>query len=346
MKKIIFLLLTLCLIGAAPVNGQGLLKKVANSMKDELLGTKKGNTDPEPACACSDAEQVVGLSGKLQIDYKEADISTMDDGALLMYDKLSQKYYIVKDGVTTGPISEGDPRISTAEENNNDKDPGDYLSKKYKGYISKSGEKYLITVGGNKYGPYAAIYSFYITKSKEKFAAQVVDNIAVTESDGKKMDAAIKNAKTEQEKRDLAMQYTQQMQQKIMESGGAAGITPKIVSNVPGALTGLTSAMNGTINANAKYDDIVEVSLTKVNDLTGKTLIILKQEDAMPTNVFVNTANTKYAIYNYGAIKISDGTNYTDLFNPHLIKTGSQVYLAYMYYSPKKNAIMQCKIPW
>jgi hypothetical protein len=34
------------------------------------------------------------------------------------------------------------------------------------------------------------------------------------------------------------------------------------------------------------------------------------------------------------------------LFNPHLIKTGSQVYLAYTYYSPKKNAMMQCKIPW
>lgn len=347
MKKTIFLLLTLCLIGASPVYGQGLLKKVTNSMKDELLGTKKGNTDPEPACACSDAEQVVGLSnGSHQLDYKETEISTMDDGSLLMKNRMSGEYYIYKDGVTTGPIPEGDPRLTGFTEINNGNDANAAMLVRYKDYISKSGEKYLITFGGKKYGPYAAIYSFYITKSKEKFAAKVVDNIAVTESDGKKMDAAIKNAKTEQEKMDLAMQYSQQMQQKIMESGGAEGISQKIVSNVPGALTGLTSAMNGIINANAKYDDIVEISLTKVNDLTGKTLITLKQEDALPTNIFVNTANTKYAIYNYGAMTISDGTTYTDIFNPHLIKTGSQVYLAYMYYSPKKNAIMQCKITW
>jgi len=128
---------------------------------------------------------------------------------------------------------------------------------------------------------------------------------------------------------------------------GAAPVNSQsLFKKVAGALTGLTSAMNGVINANAKYDDIVEISLTRVNDLTGKTLITLKQSDALPTDIFINTANTKYAIYNYGSMTISDGTTYTDLFNPHLMKTGSQVYLAYMYYSPKKNAMIQCKIPW
>jgi hypothetical protein len=83
-----------------------------------------------------------------------------------------------------------------------------------------------------------------------------------------------------------------------------------------------------------------------VNDLSGKTLLKLKLDDASANNLFVNTSNTKYATYNYGTLKISDGTTYTDLFNPHLMKAGAQVYLAYMYYSPKKNSIMQCKIPW
>jgi hypothetical protein len=100
------------------------------------------------------------------------------------------------------------------------------------------------------------------------------------------------------------------------------------------------------INANAKYDDIVAVKFMDVNDLTGKTLLKLKLEDGSAQNLFINTANTKYAIYSYGTITISDGTTYTDLFNPHLMKIGSQVYLAYMYYSPKKNSMMQCKIPW
>ena len=36
----------------------------------------------------------------------------------------------------------------------------------------------------------------------------------------------------------------------------------------------------------------------------------------------------------------------SDLFNPHLVKVGGQVYIAYMYYSPKRNSLMQCKIPF
>jgi hypothetical protein len=136
------------------------------------------------------------------------------------------------------------------------------------------------------------------------------------------------------------------MQQKIMQGGGAEGISQKMVTNVPGAKTDLASSINGTLNSNVKYDEIVMLAYNKINDLTGKTLITLKPEHALGTAIFVNTANTKYAIYSYGLITISDGTTYADLFNPHLVKTGSQVYLAYMYYSPKKNAIMQCKIPW
>jgi hypothetical protein len=347
MKKSIFLLLTLCLIGASPVNSQGLLKKVAGSMKDELLGTKKGNTDPEPSCACKDAEQIVSLNGgKLQIDYKESEISTMDDGALLMKDKLSGKYYIVKDGVTTGPLSEGDKRLAGFDDAENKNDPGAVIMMRHSKYISKSGEKYIINFGGKQYGPFAQIYSFVMPKSGDKFAAIVVENIITSEADGKKMDAAIKNAKTQQEKMDLAMQYSQDMQQKIMDNGGAEGISQKMVTNVPGAKTDLASSINGTLNANAKYDEIVKMAYNKINDLTGKTLITLKPEHALGADIFVNTANTKYAIYSYGSITISDGTTYTDLFNPHLVKTGSQVYLAYMYYSPKKNAMMQCKIPW
>jgi hypothetical protein len=344
MKKSFFMLLMLCLIGVAPVNSQSLLKKVAGSMKDELLGRKP--KEPEPACACSDAEQVVGLGGKLQIDYKEADISTMDDGSLLMKDRLTGKYYLVKDGVTTGPLSEGDKRLTGFDQTENKSDPGAALMIRYSNYISKSGEKYVINFGGKQYGPFAQIYSFVMPKSGDKFAAQVVDNIAVTEADGKKMDEAIKNAKTEQEKMDLAMQYSQQMGQKVMESGGAGGITPRIVTNVPGAASGMTGFLNGTINGNVKYDEIVLTSYNKINDLSGKTLITIKTENYGAINIFVNTANTKYAVYNYGTITLSDGTSLTDLFNPHLIKTGSQVYLAYMYYSPKKNAMMQCKIPW
>jgi hypothetical protein len=331
-------------MGTAAMNAQGILRKAANAMKNELLGVK--NTDPEPACACSDAEQVVGLGGKLQIDYKESDITNLDDGSMLIKNKISGSYYIVKDGAVTGPLSEGDPRIATTEVSSNSKDPTPALMRKYSNYISRSGDKYNISFAGKTYGPFAQIYSFLVSQSKEKFAALAVDNIVMTDDEGKKMDAAIKNAKTDQEKMDLAMQYSQQMSQKMMQSGGAAGITQKIVTNVPGAKTDITSALGGIMNAKAKYDDIVMIAYSKINDLTGKTLIAIRPEYAGVQDIYVNTGNTKYAVYNYGTLTMSDGTSLTELFNPHLIKSGGQVYLAYNYYSPKKNAIMMCKIPW
>jgi hypothetical protein len=346
MKKSIFLLLTLCLIGAANVNSQSLFKKVAGSMKDELLGTNKTKTDPEPACACKDAVLVVGLGGKMQIDYKEAEISTLDDGSILIKDKMSGNFYIVKDAVISGPLSQGDPRIAGVEESSESKDPSPSLMKKYRQYISMSGDKYVITFKGQKYGPYARIYSFSITQSGEKFGALAVETIVVTEDEGKKMDAAIKNAKTDQEKMDLAMQYSQQMSQKMMQGGGAEGISQKIVTNVPGAKTDIVATLAGMMNAKAKYDDIVMIAYGKISDLTGKQLISIKPEYSGIQDIYVNTVNTKYAVYTYGTLTISDGTSYTDIFNPHLVKTDGQVYLAYDYFSPKKNAIMMCKIPW
>ena len=80
------------------------------------------------------------------------------------------------------------------------------------------------------------------------------------------------------------------------------------------------------------------------SDLQMKTVLTLKQDAIGIKDLFVNTANTKYAFYTYGTLTFSDGTTLSELFNPHLIKVNGQVYLAYMYYSPKRNAIMQCKV--
>ena len=348
MEKSILFFLLISVFSSASINAQGdILKKVAGSMKDELFGTRKrAGTEPEPSCACTDAVQIVGFGGKLQVNYKELNISTMDDGSLLLQDRMEGKYYIVKDGVTTGPISEGDRRLAgfdKIDENGNDMES---LLLRYKNYISKSGKKYLITFGGKTYGPFAQISNFVVTKSKEKFAAMVVESIPVSEDEGKKMDEAIENAKTDQEKMDLAMQYTQMMQQQIMDAGGPGAMTPKIVTNIPGAISDLTGFLGGTLNGNIKYDDILMTAYSKINDLRGNTLMTLKPAHAGASDIFLNTSNTKYAVYNYGTITFSDNKTLTDLFNPHLIKVDGQAFLAYMYYSPKKNALMQCKIPF
>ncbi|MEI6048628.1 MAG: hypothetical protein WCS03_06985 [Bacteroidota bacterium] len=345
MKKFIFFSLVICFAFGNTCNAQvgGLLKKVKNSLSDEVPGKPVENsTQPEPACACDQAIVILTLGGKLQLDYKELSISMLDDGRILLKTRVTNQYYIVKDGVTQGPYNSDDPKVAEFEPpDDNDKNIENFLSKN-KPYISRSGEKFLITFAGKNYGPYAKIDKFTVSKSKNKFAALVTENIVVTEDQGKNMDEAIKNAKTQQEKMDLAMKYTQEMQQKMLQGGGSESITPKLVTNIPNATLDPMKSLGAT--GNIKYDDILVVDYDKILDLQGKTIMNIKPELAGSEILFVNTSNTKYAVGGYGNLTFSDNTTMSELFNPHLISVNGKIYLAYMYYSPKKNAIMQCKV--
>ncbi len=345
MKRSIVCLILLSLILPVPSNAQGLLKKVTNAMKDELLGTSNKSSasqDPEPASACSDAELILDLAGKLKLNYKELNISSMDDGSILLQDRVSGNYYISRGGVTQGPLRDGDPRIAGFENYDPDDNRMETLMKRYKGVITKSGDKYLINFGGKTYGPFAQINSFIITRSNDKFAAIAVENIVVTENDGRKMDEAIKNAKTEQEKMELAMKYTQQIQQKMLAGGGPDAMTGKLVTNIPDVT--YNPMTGGVINGKMKYDDILVSAFDRVLDLQGKTIQTIKNEH-MGGDVFISSDNSRYAVNQYGTLLFSNNnTQLGDMFNPYLIKAGGTVYLAYMYYSPKKNSIMQCKI--
>ena len=345
MKNSVLFSLVICLLACNPVNAQGLLKKVTKSMTNELLGKpENANLEPEPACACDKPEVVMDMGGKLQLDYKELSISILDDGRILAKHLGTDEYYVIKDGVTKGPYKSGDPGIAEfAATDEDDKSVESFLLKN-KPYISRSGEKFLITFNGKSYGPYGQIDNFTVTKSKDKFAALVIENVIVNEDQGKKMDEAMKNAKSDQERMDLSMQYAQQMSQKMVQGGGLASMTPKLVTNIPNANYDLLKSAGGILNGNIKFDDILITSVDKIIDLQMKTVLTLKQDAIGAKDLFVNTTNTKYAFYDYGTLTFSDNTTLPELFNPRLVKADGKVYLAYMYYSPKKNSIMQCKI--
>ena len=349
MKKSFIFSLAICLMLVSQLNAQkgGLLKKVGNSMANELLGRKeKPEPEPEPKCACDQPDVIMDMGGKYKIDYKEVNISVKDDGRILVQDRVSDKYYIVQGSATYGPFSKSDPKVTEFETVENVDNSGiDNFISRNKPYISKSGEKLLINFGGKTYGPYAQISSFTISKTKDKFAAVVIENLVANEADGKKMDEAIKKAKTDQEKMDLAMQYTAQMQEKMMQGGGPTSMLPKLVTNVPDA-TFNPSLTVGIMSGNIKYDDILITTYDKVIDLQGKTLLTIKPEVVAGGELYINTTNTKYAVYNYGTLTFSDKTTLSELFHPYLTKVDGKVYLAYMYYSPKKNSLMQCKIPF
>lgn len=343
-------LLAISLIAGTSLNAQGLLKKVSKSMTDELLGKSDNSksNQPEPASACDKAEVVMDLGGKLQVDYTELTISISDDGRILAKDLHADTYYIVQNGVTSGPIKPGDKRLKGFEsvmKHDTDTD-SDAEKNPWEGnpYITKSGDKFLVTFSGKTYGPYSLISRFAVPKSADKFAALVIENIVVNEAQGKQMDEAMKNAKTDQEKMDLAMKYGQEMQQKMMQGGGPSSMMTKMVSNIPNATYDPLKAPAGMLNGNIKFDDILLVSYDKIVDLQGNTVIPINQEASIAEKLFLNSTNTKYAYYNSGTLTFSDNTTLPELFNPYLVKVDGKVYLAYMYYSPKKNALMQCKI--
>lgn len=353
MKKPIIFLLLICIFFGNPINAQvnRLLNRVSKSVTNDAngktdSGPKPKNEQPEPKCACDQPEFILDLGGNLKLMYSEISISVQDDGSILIKDKISGDYYIAKDGVTQGPIKVGDPRLKGFDNIDDGGLVKEVTPWANNEYISKSGEKYTIKFGGKNYGPYGEIKEFKVTKSKDKFAAIVVENVPVSEADGKKMEEAIKNAKTDQEKMDLSMKYSQEMMQKIQQGGGPNAMTPKIVTNIPNASYDLMKAAGGRLDGNIKFDDILIISFDKIIDLQMKTILTLKQDAVGAKDLFVNTANTKYAFYNYGTLTFSDGTTMSDLFNLHWVKVNGQVNIAYMYYSPKKNAIMQCKIPF
>ena len=118
MKKSIFILVGICLIVIFDVNGQGFLKNVTKSVTDEVLGKPKASPQkdqPEPACACDDAELIFKMTDQLILDYNEMNINTSDDGTLFLQDRPTGKSYIIKDGKMEGPFEKGDPKIAQFE---------------------------------------------------------------------------------------------------------------------------------------------------------------------------------------------------------------------------------------
>lgn len=353
MKKSFLILLAICIFFGNPAFAQvgRLLNKVSKSVTNDVIGkpepgSNTANQQPEPKCACAQPDLILDLGGNLKLDYSEITVSTRDDGAILVKDRFSNNFYIVKDGVTQGPIKAGDPKLAGFDNINDADAPSKTDPWANNEYITRSGEKYLIKFGGKTYGPYGQIKEFKVAKSKDKFAAIVVENVPVSEAEGKKMEEAIKNAKTDQEKMELSMKYSQQMMQKMQQGGGPMSTIPTLVTNIAGVNYDPLQSVGGTLNSNVKYDDLLFTTYDKVIDLSNKVLLTLKPNENGTKDMFVNTNNTKYAIYNYGTLTFNDGTTMSDLFNPHLVKFSGQVYIAYMYYSPKRNAIMQCKIPF
>jgi hypothetical protein len=348
MKKTFFFLLVVFFLSDIYSGAQlsKFVKNVSKSVQKDLTGDQNKNSGkkalPEPASACDQAELILDLGGKLKVDYSEISITSADDGSILVQEYNSGNYYIAKDGVVQGPFKKEDPKIQAFGIIDEKSGSSDFLIK-YRQYITKSGEKFLITFLGKKYGPYALINMFAVSKSKEKFAASVTENVAVTEDKAKKMEAAMKNAKTDEEKINLSIQFARDMQSD-MGNVTQESYIPKFITNIEGATYDPMKSIGGQFSGDFKYDDILLYNYDKIMDFKGNTIYSGDHNAIDPQGFFINTDNTRTASYNYGTLTFNDKTTLPEVFNPHWVKTDGKVFLAYMYYSPKRNAIMQCKI--
>ena len=348
MKKILLLSLAACLMLSDPAGAQvgKFIKNVSKNVKNDLLGTPQSNTSkntrPEPLCACDNAESIVDLN-KYLIDYSECSITVLSDGTVLFGNRITGEFYISSNGSTQGPYRSDDPRVLKLQAQGSENSSN--LLEKYSSYISKKGDKYTISFGGKTYGPYAQITKFTVTRSGDKFVALVIQSLIATEDEGKKIEAAIKNAKTDQEKMDLAMQYSQMVQKKMMDNGGPQSMIPQIVSNTEVAKDNYM-IQGGLFFDGMKYDEILVMMGQNIVDLKGKTVITISGAMCSPDHLYIKSDNSGYACYDSGSITFSDGRKMTDLFNPYLIKVDGKPYMAYFYYSPKRNSLMRCKIPF
>lgn len=266
-----------------------------------LPGNITGAQDPEPACACNQPEFIVELGGKLILNYKELNICTMDDGSILLQNRDTDEYFIVKGGAVQGPLKPEDPRIAGFSGCYPYNMSTEEMLLRYKGILSKTGDLYKITMGGKSYGPFIELVEFRITTSGDKF---------------------------------IAIAYAKE------------GEMPRLLTNIPNVTFDIINTLNTGLCEGIKYDEILVVTDNKILNLQGKTVLNIKPEMSACGTMFISTSNTRSAYYDSGTLTFSDNTSLPDVFNPHLIKTGGVVYLAYMYYSPKRKAIMQCKIPF
>ncbi|TAL72537.1 MAG: hypothetical protein EPN88_04880 [Bacteroidetes bacterium] len=302
--------------------------------------------EPEPSCACDQAVLIMEM-GKYQIDYTELNISVQEDGSILVKDDQKANYYIVKNGITEGPFKAGDPVISgfrADKKNANDIGEKD-IPLTYKNYISKVDDKYLITFNGKKYGPYSQISKFVVSKTKDKFVAIVTENLIMTEELNSRYSALLNKAKTDDERMHISMQMSAEMEQRTKKYGPqSAG--PIFVSNIPGASFDKSLVYTANFYNNIKYGEIVTESSTNINDLQGKKILTYDYSECSPESMFISSDNSRYACFSEGTLTFNDKKILSELFNPYLLKVDGKPFLAYMYYSPKKNAIMQCKIPF
>jgi hypothetical protein len=290
--------------------------------------------------SCDDGEIVFKFDGKMKLNYTETQVCISKNGSLLLSEKFSENplYYISEKGKVTGPVKEGDLRLQAFDcLGNND----DTQSK----YVSESEGKYYITVGAKKYGPFASVTNFTITRDESRFVAITLKDGFTGGFDMKDVEEVTKKMEnaTQAEQIALAMELSAKMEKQITTNTDEA---TQFVTNIQGI--NWKKEMGQKFNNTVKNNEICILRDDgSITDLTGKVIFSNTGNEYHDYNNFwISRDNKLQAWFDYGTLRISDGRMIENVFSP-IVQTEAGVdFLSYFYYSPDKDAIMKCKIPF
>ncbi len=354
MKNIRWLLvLMLGFSMALPARGQlgGLMNKVKNKIVDKALGVDSGSQDTgasgqDPDCATDDAVRVFEFDKGFKVARNE--IRTwIYQGDILLLSKDTGKYFLKKKNSPSpeGPFGEEDPEVQRfLHVANSPEDAADFALL-YPESVQKTGDGYTIRFGGKSYGPFASILSMVINDSGTQFAATISMDEPKMGNEMESIAKKIENAKTDQEKMQIAMQYQSQIIEETQKMS-RIDVLPKLVTNVEGALMQVPSG--SVLSSTVKYDGIVWVGMDKISDLAGNILFTwdVYQTQVENGNIWLSSDNKRYAVYSDGLLVINGTRKLNQLFSPFRSKSGTGEFLNYLYFSPVNNAIMQAMVPF
>jgi len=352
MKRIATAILVSGMVAAfvlpAPAQLGGLMNKVKNKIVDKALGIDSSSGEAagqDPDCATPDALKVFEFDKGFKVARNELS-AWVHNGDILLLSRDTGKYFIKRKnaGSPEGPYNEDDPAVVKFKRTG-DAVEGEGLIAMYPEYLQKTGDKVTIRLGGKIYGPYAEVVSFVVNDSGTRFAATISMDKPGMSNDMEKIGKLMENAKTDQERMQIAMQY----QQTIMDESlkiSQMDVLPKLVTNVEGA--GTEVQPGAYLSSTVRYDDIVWVELNRITDLAGTSLFEWDpyKMSVEGDKIWLSSDNRHYAAYSDGVLTIDGTRRLNQLFSPYRTRDANGEFLHYLYFSPVNNAIMQASIPF
>lgn len=356
-KAAVFMTLTLFLTGlgtATHAQLGGLMNKVKSKIVEKALGIEGEEDQGSPGAAgkgtscASESDQVVFEFGKnIKLAANEVTVQ-INDGNILLYDKLQGKYYIKKSGggAPEGPYKGDHPAVKNFGALPSGGGWGEEeLLAVYPEYISRKGDKYTLSFGGKSYGSFAGIHNFVVNDSRTGFAAMVVHDSYDGDSGMEEIAKKMENAKTDQERMQIAMAHQAIIAEKAQEIS-SLDMMPRLVTNLAGAREEIP--MGGELSSTVKKGEIVWVTPNAVVDMTGRKLFELANLTSFYDiyNFWISDDNKQYASYDNGLLKFSDGRECSEVFSPFRDVVDGKPVIGFFYFSSAKNAIMSSSHPF